>query len=129
MPFVERYLTAAPELHAGGRRVKPYHGGGRAVPLEPHVLEAAEAFLPRLGARPSEGTPAAAFAIVHRGSDATYLNVYSWVWENVIECHTAAAGSTFLGCPDTDPARFVVLDRRWIGCVWELGPFEHERSA
>jgi hypothetical protein len=129
MPFVQRFLTAAPELHAGGRRVKPYHVGVSDVPIERQVLDAAEAFLPRLVAPTDEHTPPAAFAIVHRGSDATYLNVYSWVWENVIECRTAAAGSPFLGCPDSDPTRFVVLDRPWIGCVWELGPFEHERSA
>jgi hypothetical protein len=24
---------------------------------------------------------------------------------------------------------FGVFDRRWIGCIWELAPFGHERSS
>jgi hypothetical protein len=34
--------------------------------------------------------------------------------------------------PDADgtpPAGFIVLDRPWIGCVWELPPIHHERNA
>jgi hypothetical protein len=34
-----------------------------------------------------------------------------------------------LGCPDKDPTHFMVLDRSWIGCVWELPPIQHERDA
>lgn len=129
MTFTERFLAAAPEIRAGGRRIKTYHLGVKPGPIDPEVLAAAEAFLPRLVAPPDGTTPPAAFAIIHRGSDAAYLNVYSWVWDNVLECHTAAAGIPFLGCPDTDITNFVPLERPWIGCVWELGPFEHERSA
>ncbi len=54
---------------------------------------------------------------------------YSWVWDNVLEYHTAAAGVPFLGCPDEDPTHFIELERPWIGCVWELAPLEHERAA
>ncbi len=28
-----------------------------------------------------------------------------------------------------DPERFAELARPWIGCVWELPPLGHERSA
>jgi hypothetical protein len=128
MSFAERHLSVAASVEAGGRRVKVYHLNEVQGPIEPGILAAAEAILPSLVAAP-DGTPPAAFAIVHSGSDASYLNVYSWVWDNVLECHTAAAGIPFLGCPDTDRTHFLALDRPWIGCVWELGPFEHERSA
>lgn len=56
-------------------------------------------------------------AIIHSGSDASYVNVYSWVWDNVVECHTAAAGIPFLGCPDTNRTSFMALERPWIGCA------------
>jgi hypothetical protein len=128
MPFTERHLSPAATRDAGGRHVKLYHLSVFAEAIEPEIVSAAEAALPRLVAPPDE-TPPAAFAIIHRSSDGAYLNVYSWVWDNVLECHTAAAGVPFLGCPDTDLTHFVPLDRPWIGCVWELGPFEHERAA
>ena len=51
------------------------------------------------------------------------------MWDNVVEYHAAAAGQPFLGCPDGDPTHFMILDRPWIGCIWELPPFGHERSA
>jgi hypothetical protein len=60
---------------------------------------------------------------------AAYLNAYTWVWDNVLECHTSAAGQPFLGCDDDNPANFKELGKPWIGCVWELPPLEHERSA
>jgi hypothetical protein len=34
-----------------------------------------------------------------------------------------------LGCADENPENFTLLDRPWMGCVWELAPFGHERSA
>jgi hypothetical protein len=68
--------------------------------------------------------------ILHRGAgSAVYLNAYSWVWGNVIECRIAVAGVPFLGCADTDPEHFTELSRPWIGCVWELAPLGHERAA
>jgi hypothetical protein len=128
MPFAERHLSRRATIEAAGRRVKMYHLTVFAEAIEESIVTAAEAFLSRLVA-PLDETPPAAFAILHRGSDGAYLNVYSWVWDNVLECHTAVAGVPFLGCPDADPTHFVSLDRPWIGCVWELGPFEHERAA
>ena len=128
MTFHEKYLRAAGTVAVGGRQVKRYH-----VSIEPEIEEtikkAAAEFLPRLLAAPDE-TPPAAFVILHRGAgSAAYLNAYSWVWDNVIECRTAAAGVPFLGCPDEDPEHFTELTRPWIGCVWELAPLGHERAA
>jgi hypothetical protein len=39
------------------------------------------------------------------------------------------AGRPFPGCEDEDPASFRPVGRPWVGCVWEPGPFGHERSA
>ena len=129
MTFTEKYLRAAGTVAVGGRQVKRYH-----VSIEPeievNVQKAAAEYLPRLLPSPDGETPPASFVILHRGAGgAAYLNAYSWVWTNVIECHAAAAGVPFLGCPDTDPEHFTELTRPWIGCVWELAPLGHERAA
>jgi hypothetical protein len=129
MTFNEKYLRAHGTIAAGGREVKRYH-----VSIEPDIeagiQKAAAEFLPRLLPAPDEETPPASFVILHRGAgSAAYLNAYSWVWGNVIECRTAAAGVPFLGCLDTDPEHFTELTRPWIGCVWELAPLGHERAA
>ncbi|GAB3816149.1 hypothetical protein GCM10027605_64710 [Micromonospora zhanjiangensis] len=64
------------------------------------------------------------------GADTgAYLLAYSWFWGNVVRVRTMVSGQPVLGCPDTDPSRFVPLDRQIVGCVWELGVFEHERGA
>jgi hypothetical protein len=128
--FAERFLSSHGVVELAGRKVKVYHLNVEDRPIEPHVVAAALGAMPKLLAAPDATTPAAAFAIVHRGrGGAAYALAYSWVWDNVIEAHTAAAGVPFLGCPDEDPTHFVPLTNQWIGCVWELGPFEHERSA
>ena len=129
MTFNEKYLRAAGTVRVGGRQVKRYH-----ISIEPEIevgiQKAAAEFLPRLLPSPDDETPPASFVIVHRGAgSAAYLNAYSWVWGNVIECRTAAAGVPFLGCPDEDPEHFAELARPWIGCVWELAPLGHERAA
>src|SRR5258708_27397798 len=108
MTFNEKYLRAPGTVAVGGRQVKRYH-----VSIEPEVEEAiqkaAAEFLPGLLPSPDE-TPPASFVILHRGAgSAAYLNAYSWVWDNVIECRTAAAGVPFLGCPDEDPEHFTEL--------------------
>ena len=128
MPFAPRFLTTPGLLELGGRSIKRYHVNIDDRPIEPAIVAAAHAFLPRLLAAP-DTTPPASFTILHRGRQAAYLLAYSWVWDNVIECHSAAAGEPFLGCADDDPTHFVELTRPWVGCVWELAPFGHERSA
>ena len=57
------------------------------------------------------------------------MNAYSWVWDNVLHMRGAAAAQPALDCPDDDPTHFMVLDRRWIGCVWELAVIDHERRS
>ena len=129
MTFNEKYLRAAGTVTVGGRQVKRYHISIESE-IEVGIQKAAAEFLPRLLPSPDDETPPASFVIVHRGAgSAAYVNAYSWVWGNVIECRTAAAGVPFLGCPDEDPEHFAELARPWIGCVWELAPLGHERAA
>lgn len=128
MAFTERYLRAADPIEVAGRQIKCYDVNVRDTAVDGPVRAAARSFLPVLLPEVDE-TPPAGFVVLHRGAGAAYLNAYSWVWDNVIECRTAAAGLPLIGCPDDDPTHFSTLTRPWIGCVWELPPLEHERSA
>src|SRR5487761_139737 len=129
MTFTEKLLTTRPPVEVAGRQVKRYHVTGDPAGIDPAVEAAALAFLPKLLPEP-DGTLPASFIVVHRGGDgAAYLNAYSWVWDNVLHMHGAAAAQPELGCPDEDPTHFMLLDRPWIGCVWELAPIQHERDA
>lgn len=129
MAFAPRFLRSPRRLDLAGRHVKVYDINIDDRGVEADVARAAEAFLPRLFPTAPDATPPATFAIVHRGAEAAYLLAYSWIWDNVVECRAATAGLPSLGCPDRDPRHFAVLERPWIGCVWELAPFEHERAA
>lgn len=129
MPFTEKFVRTAPPVEVAGRVVKRYYvtPGGEA--MDAAVERAALAVLPALLPEP-DGTPPATFAVLHRGSDnAAYVNAYSWVWDNVLQYRAAAAAQPELGCPDDDPAHFVLVDKPWVGCVWELPPIAHERDA
>lgn len=132
MAFEEKNLLALEPVEIAGRHVKRYHVTADPAGIEPEVEKAAYALLPELLPEP-DGTPAASFVVLHRGDDTgAYLNVYSWVWDNVLHFAGAAAGQAALDCPDTDPTHFVRIDpgvRNWIGCVWELAPLGHEREA
>lgn len=129
MTFTEKHLRAPGTIDVGGRQVKRYHVSAEPG-IEDGVQKAAREFLPRLLPPPDDDTPPASFVILHRGSgSAAYLNAYSWVWGNVLECRVAVAGMPFLGSADSDPEHFSELARPWIGCVWELAPLGHERSA
>jgi hypothetical protein len=132
MSFQQRFVSAPGTLEVGGRVLKRYHVNIDDQPIEPAIVRAAEAYLPRMVpamTAADDATPRAGFCILHRGRAAAYLLAYSWVWDNVLECHTASAGEPFLGCPDRDPTNFVPLVKPWIGCVWELVVLEHERAA
>lgn len=130
MTFTEKYLRTPGVLEIAGRQVKRYHVNTVDAEISGGVLSAAYDYLPRLLPEPDEETPPASFAVLHRGSGAAaYLLGYSWVWGNVIECRTATAGVPFLGSEEEHPEKFVELTRPWIGCVWELPPLGHERSA
>jgi hypothetical protein len=136
MAFTEKYLVVRDPVDIGGRHVKRYHVTDDPAGIAPEVERAARAILPELLPEP-DGTPTASFAVLHRGGDTgAYLNLYSWVWDNVLHFAGAAAGQPALDCPDTDPTHFVRLtgpgtahERFWIGCVWELAPLDHERNA
>ncbi|MFF9281386.1 hypothetical protein [Streptomyces griseosporeus] len=129
MAFREKLLTVPPPIEVAGRYVKRYHVTADPDGIAAEVRDAAYRILPTLLPDP-DGTPPATFVVLHRGGDTgAYLNVYSWVWDNVLHFRGAAAGQPVLGCPDTDPTHFVPTDRPWIGCVWELPPLLHERDA
>lgn len=134
MALVPKHLSVHPPIVVSCRHLKRYHvtlrppGEGGAVP--PDVVAAAEAALPTLLPAVPDDTPPAGWTVLHQGADGgVYVNVYSWVWGNVVEVHFAAAAQPFLGCPDDDPTHFVVVDRPLVGCIWELPPFGHERDA
>ncbi|MEU8618444.1 hypothetical protein [Streptomyces sp. NPDC048623] len=133
MAFAEKNLTVLPPVEIDGRHIKRYHVTSDPAGIEPEVAKAAYALLPELLPEPDGSTPAASFTVLHRGGDTgAYLNVYSWVWDNVLQFAGAAAGQPALDCPDLDSTHFVRLDptvRNWIGCVWELAPLGHERAA
>lgn len=129
LPFAEKLLTVLPPIEVAGRWIKRYHVTSDPAGIAPDVERAAYAILPELLPAP-DGTPPATFVVLHRGGDdGAYLNVYSWVWDNVLHFRGAAAGQSVLGCPDDDPSHFAATDRPWIGCVWELPPILHERDA
>lgn len=129
MPFKEKLLSSPPPVEAGGRHYKRYYITSEAAVITPEVEKAALGYLPELLPE-TDGTPPAGFVVLHRGGDgAAYLIAYTWVWDNVLHTRAAAAAQPALGCPDDDPAHFMPLDQRWIGCVWELAPIRHERDA
>ncbi|MBO3745748.1 hypothetical protein J5X84_06660 [Streptosporangiaceae bacterium NEAU-GS5] len=129
MPFMEKNLRALAPITVQDRPYKRYHVDRPGHEIEPEVEKAAYAFLPRLVPEPAGDSPAG-WIVLHRGGDTgAYLLAYTWVWDNVVECHVAAAGQPILGCPDEDPTHFILETRPWFGCVWELPALEHERSA
>ncbi len=130
MTIEPKYLRALEPIVVGNRHLKRYHVSNDPTPIATAIEQAAHEILPSLVPPPDGSTPPAGWMILHQGRDgAAYVNAYSWVWDNVVEFHGAAAGQPMLGCPDTEATNFVALDRPWIGCIWELPPFGHERSA
>lgn len=129
MAFREKFLTVPAPIEVAGRRIKRYHVTADPAGIAPDVEKAAYAILPDLLPE-DDGTPGAAFVVLHRGGDdGAYLNAYTWAWDNALHFAGAVAGQPVLGCPDQDPTHFVPLESRLIGCVWELPPILHERDA
>ena len=126
----EMYLRTATAIECTGRWVKRYYVSAEGAKIAGSIQDAACDFLPRLLPKPDSETPPAGWAVLFKASSvATYLVTYNWTWVNVVECRAAVAGVPELGCEDENPEHFTLLDRRWIGCVWELAPLGHERSA
>jgi hypothetical protein len=129
MAFVRKYLRTPPPIDVAGRHIKRYHVRiGDGIIDEP-IEQAAYALLPELLPEADGELPPASFIVLHQTSAGAFLNVYSWVWGNVLEFAGAAAGAPILGCPDEDPTHFVRGDKPWIGCVWELPALGHEPGA
>jgi hypothetical protein len=128
MAFQPRQLSVLRPIEIGGRQIKRYHVSALDAPIEDEIRSAAEAFVPAL-LPPADETPPASFLVLHRGHDAAYLLVYSWVWDNVLHCRTASAGSEFLGSVDGALTEFREVRKPWIGCVWELPALTHEPAA
>ncbi len=129
MPFDDKRLTVLEPITMRGRTMKRYHVDQPQQPLTAVVIDAAYASITSL-APPVDDTPSAGWIVVHRGAGTgAYVLAYTWVWDNVIELHSAVAGQPVIGCADDDPTKFVELDKPWIGCVWELAVLEHERAA
>jgi hypothetical protein len=130
MTFTEKCIRAHGVVEAAGRQMKRYHISSAGGRIAEGIQEAAYEFLPRLLPKPDDETPSAGWVVLHKGDTIpAYLIAYSWTWVNVIECRAAVAGIPELGSDDENPTNFKILDRRWVGCVWELAPLGHERSA
>jgi hypothetical protein len=130
MALEPKYIRALPSIIVAERQLKRYHVSNDDSPIDGRIEAAAYAMLPQLLPEWDGETPRGSWLILHEGRDgAAYINAYSWVWGNVVEVHSAVAAQPFVGCPDNDPTHFVILDRPWVGCIWELPPFGHERSA
>lgn len=130
MALEPKHLRAFAPMVVSDRHIKRYHVTNSEVPIDSAIESAAYAMLPKLLPEWDGETPRGSWLILHEGRDgAAYINAYSWVWGNVVEVHAAAAAQPYLDCPDDDPTHFIVLDRPWVGCIWELPPFGHERSA
>lgn len=129
MTFEDRHLSVAEIADVGDRRMKWYHLSVDSAPIHPGIVERAHAYLPYL-LPPQDGTPPAGFAILHRGLDAVYLMACTWVWDNVLHCRSASAGSAFLGSVEGNLFDFHDLKNpSWMACVWELTVVTHERDA
>jgi hypothetical protein len=130
MTFVEKYMRAAGVIETDGRWVKRYHISAADGQIPDGIQTAAYDFLPRLLPKPDGEAPPGGWVVLHKGAAVpAYLVAYSWTWGNVVECQAAIAGIPELGAEDENPENFTILKRPWMGCVWELAPFCHERAA
>lgn len=131
MPFAERYLRSMGLVAAEHRQVKRYHITLTDEAIDGEIAAAADAFLPKLLPTFDEPTPPAGFSVLHRGEDAVWLLVYSWVWDEVLHCRIASAAGPVArqGARNDDPTDFAELSDLLIGCVWELAVAVHERAA
>jgi hypothetical protein len=130
MSFTERFSRPSAPIELDGWTVKPYEVGVTSRPIGREIVAAAIGFLPRLLpvrlAHPSLAheqaeSPRSAFAVLHQGADALWLNLYSWVYQSILHCRAAWSPLAAVS--------FAELDEPLIGCVWELPALVHERSA
>ena len=130
MAFTPKYLRSLPPVALGGRQVKRYQVTIDDRPLDPVIQNAAEDFLPKLYPDFADDTPPATVLVLHQGMRAMYLCAYNWVWDNAVHTRGAVAGDQpYLGSHTTDLTSYTEIDKRLVGCVWELPVLAHERSA
>jgi hypothetical protein len=124
MGFSERYLRPGGVVPVADWRVKQYLVTVTDAVLDSATVEAATAFLPKLlpTAAATDATPRVAFSVLHKGVDAIWLNLYAWVYGEILHCRAANA---YFDAPTV----FTPLREPLIGCVWELPALVHERSA
>lgn len=124
MGFAQRYMTPAGVAQTENWQVKQYLVTVTDTPLDESVVAAARSYLPKLlpTAAATDPTPRVAFSVLHRGVDAIWLNLYAWVYGEILHCRAASS-------PLTDVPDFTPLTEPLIGCVWELPALVHERSA
>ncbi len=130
MTYSEKHVHAAGVIETAGRWVKRYHISAADGHVPEGIQDAAYRFLPELLPEPDGETPPGGWAVLYKATGVpVFLIAYSWTWNNVVECRSSAAGIPELGCDDENPENFKALRRPWMGCVWELAPLGHERSA
>jgi hypothetical protein len=124
MGFSERYMRPGGVVRVGAWRVKQYLVTVTSAVLDGAIVSAGTAYLPKLlpSSAGSDATPRVAFSVLHEGVDAIWLNLYAWVYGEILHCRAASASLT--GAPVFTP-----LSEPLIGCVWELPALVHERSA
>jgi hypothetical protein len=124
MGFSERYLRPGGVVPIGDWRVKQYLVTVTSAVLDGATVSAATAYLPKLlpSSAGADATPRVAFSVLHKGVDAIWLNLYAWVYGEILHCRAANA-------PLTAEPVFTPLTEPLIGCVWELPALVHERSA
>jgi hypothetical protein len=130
MSFTERFMRPSPPIEADGWTIKPYQLAVTDQPIPSGTVEAAWEFLPKLLpaslthpalVADQAATPRFAFAVLHQGTDALWLNLYTWVYGMIL--HTRAASSRL------DDVAFAELAEPLTGCVWELQALVHEQAA
>ncbi len=124
MGFSERYVRPGGVASVGEWRLKQYLVTVTPEPVDSTVVAAAEGYLPTLlpGAAAGDGTPRVGFSVLHRGLDAVWLNLYAWVYGEILHCRIARADLAA-------PTGFAPVAEPLVGCVWELPALVHERSA
>lgn len=129
MTFKKKLLTSQPLIEMAGRRLKRYYVTSEIAPAAADIEQAATELLPKL-TEDADATPPARFIVLYRGGDgAALLNAHTRARDNVLHVRGEAAAQPELDCRDDDPTHFIVLDRPWIGCVWELPPIHRDRNA
>ncbi len=124
MGFTERFMRPGGVVAVAEWQVKQYLVGVAFSAVEAATVAAAVDYLLKLlpAGNASDPTPKVAFSVLHKGMDAVWLNLYAWVYGEILHCRAASAAFA-------TPTEFVPLSEPLIGCVWELPARVHERSA